>query len=169
VTPCAAGLGSGPTGENARQVGRGIYRHHRGRARDSDQRTAKGGPEDPRGRVCEAVQRVRVAELTGRGHLDRQRGEGGREERRARPAQPGEQDEQPQRRAAREQRRGQADLRAATEHIRAEHRPAPSEPVGDHAGKRHEQHLGNDVSGEHPPKAGRVGAAFQYRKRDGHG
>jgi hypothetical protein len=128
-------------GKHARQIGRGVGGHHHGGTGEDDQHPAQRRAGDPGHRGGQPVQRVRVAQLMPGDDLHRQRAEGRGEERLPRPFQQGQQDEQPDRGPPGEQRRGQAGLRPAAEHVGAEHHPAPPEPVRDRAGEREQQHL----------------------------
>ena len=76
---------------------------------------------------------------------------------------------EPQRRPPDGQRDRERRLGSAAECVRADHHPAPPEPVGDRPGQRQQQDLGDDGGGKHQAQPGRADPAVQHRPGDRHG
>ena len=156
-------------GQHAHGVSRRVHRHHHGRTGQGDQHPAQRWAGDPGRRAGQAIQRVRVGKLVPRRDLDRQGTQGRGEERGTHAPEPGEQDEQPKRRPPDGQCDRERRLGRAAEYVRADHHPAPPEPVGDRPCQRQQQDLGDDGGGKHQAQPGRADPAVQHRPGDRHG
>ena len=166
---CCSGQLEQAEGQHAHGVRGRVHRHHHGRPSHGDQHPAQRWASDPGRRAGQAIQRVRVGKLVARRDLDRQGIQGRGEERGAHAPEPGEQDEQPQRRPPDGQRDRERRLGSAAEYVRADHHPAPPEPVGHRPGQWQQQDLGDDGGGKHQAQPGRADPAVQHRPGDRHG